>query len=81
VTHERRLDLDALEQFLVAIEPIGPKLGPLLVQFHATLKPEDLEAFEPVFAAVADADRRFVIEVRNPAFFYEPELLEPVLER
>lgn len=80
VTHEREPDLVELERFRAAIEPLGDYLGPLLLQFPATLKPADLALFEPVFDAVSK-QRRFAIEVRHPAFFDEPALLEPLLER
>lgn len=48
--------------------------------FPATLRPQDLGAFEPVFDATGSR-YRFVVEVRHRAFFDEPELLLPVLER
>ena len=80
VTHERRPELDALSRFLDAIEPLRDHLGPLLVQFPATLRPDDLASFEPVFAAL-DGRFRFVVEVRHMEFFSQPERLEPVLDR
>ncbi|MDJ0939331.1 MAG: DUF72 domain-containing protein [Woeseiaceae bacterium] len=80
VTHERRPDLNELERFLAAIEPLGETLGPLLVQFPATLGPTDMAAFEDIFRAL-DNRFRFVIEVRHPAFFEHPSKLEPFLER
>ena len=80
VTHERRPDLGALRVFLRAIEPLSDNLGPLLVQFPATLGPPELQTFTPVFSELKSASS-FVIEVRHPAFFSKPELLEPTLER
>jgi uncharacterized protein YecE (DUF72 family) len=80
VTHEARPDSGTLEKFLAVIEPLGDHLGPLLVQFPADVGPGELEHFEPVFARLHGA-RRFVIEVRHPAFFTDPGLLEPTLER
>ncbi len=80
VTHERRPDMDALDQFLDAVTPLGDHLGPFFVQFPATMSPENLDAFVPVFAALA-ASYRFVIEVRHPAFFEDPALLAPTLDR
>ncbi|MEO0996436.1 MAG: DUF72 domain-containing protein [Pseudomonadota bacterium] len=80
VTHERRPNGNALRAFLTVIEPLSDHLGPLLVQFPATVAPADLRHFEPVFAAVRDLGR-FVIEVRHPAFFEEPEQLESTLQR
>ncbi len=80
VTHERRPDMNALESFLDAIAPLGEHIGPLLVQFPATTGPADLEGIEPVLDTVAER-HRFVIEVRHPAFFDDPERLEPALER
>lgn len=79
VTHERQPDLAELQRFLRAIAPLENALGPLLVQFPAGMGPEDLERVAPIFETLAP--RRFVVEVRHPAFFKEPELLEAVLER
>ena len=80
VTHEQRPDLAALDGFLDAIQPLSECLGPILVQFPATLHPDDMEKFHPVFSRLSES-HRFVIEVRHLSFFDEPGLLEPVLER
>lgn len=80
VTHEQNPDLDELGRFLSAIAPLRDCLGPMLLQFPATVAPQDLDRFEPVFEAVA-TKHRAVIEVRHRAFFDEPALLEPTLER
>jgi uncharacterized protein YecE (DUF72 family) len=80
VTHERHPDLDALAAFLGAIEPLADHLAPLLVQFPVTVGPDELLRFEPVFTRIA-ASCQFLIEVRHPAFFDDPELLEPTLQR
>ena len=80
VTHERDADIEELENFLTAIDPLADSVGPLLVQFPATVKPENLSVFEDVFRRIRE-DLSFVIEVRHRAFFDDPELLEPTLER
>ncbi len=80
VTHERTPDMQELRSFLTAVEPLQDSLGPLLVQFPATVGPAELERFEPVLEAVC-TEHRIVIEVRHPAFFENSSLLEPVLER
>ena len=80
VTHEHSPDMDTLDRFLEAVAPLDEHLGPFFVQFPATLAPEKLDAFVPVFAALA-ASYRFVIEVRHRAFFDNPQLLEPTLDR
>ena len=80
VTHEFRPDLDALARFITAIEPLADRRGPLLVQFPATVGPDEIGRFEPVFDAAGETGH-FVIEVRHPAFFDEPARLAPVLER
>lgn len=80
VTHETRPDMKALGDFLATIEPLAGQLGPLLVQFPASVAPADLDRFQPVFEAIRES-QRLVIEVRHPAFFEEPALLEGVLER
>ncbi len=80
VTHDRRPDMATLEKFVAAVETLGEHLGPLFVQFPATMSPVELPAFEPVFGLLAE-NHRFVVEVRHPAFFAEPELLAPTLSR
>ena len=80
VTHERSPDAADLERFLGAIRPLGEHLGPLLVQFAERAGPAELAAFEPLFERLAEI-HRCVVEVRHPAFFAEPGLLEPMLER
>jgi len=80
VTHEGEPAMADLERFLSAIDGLRDRLGPMLVQFPATVGPVDLPRYEPVFERLG-GDYRFVIEVRHPAFFDEPELLEPTLMR
>ncbi len=80
VTHERNPDVEELERFLAAIRPLTDSIGPLLIQFPASVGPEDLPRFEPIFERVSQ-HHAFVIEVRHRAFFKEPDLLEPTLER
>lgn len=80
VTHERIPAEADLERFLAAIRPLGEHLGPLLVQFPERAGPADIAAFEPLFARLAEV-HRCVAEVRHPAFFEEPERLEPMLAR
>ena len=80
VTHEPIPDLAAARAFLRAIEPLRDHLGPLLLQFPATVGPENLKTFEPVFSALPGGPGH-VLEVRHPRFFTEPALLEPVLRR
>jgi uncharacterized protein YecE (DUF72 family) len=79
VTHEQKAHGRMLERFLDAIEPLDKRLGPLLVQFPATFGPADLEISAAWLRDLGER-RRYVIEVRHPAFFDEPDLLEPVFE-
>ena len=80
VTHEHRPSLASLTAFLDVIQPLGEHVAPLLVQFPATVGPRDLDAFETVFGELFER-HRFVIEVRHRAFFDDPELLLPILDR
>ena len=80
VTHEHRPDLDELEQFVGAIDPLANSLGPLLVQFPASVGPAELPRYQSVLETLR-ARHRFVVEVRHQAFFDEPALLEPTLEQ
>ncbi|MEM7501784.1 MAG: DUF72 domain-containing protein [Pseudomonadota bacterium] len=80
VTHERYTDPAVLHEFLEAIEPLEGHLGPLLVQFPATIGEAELPAVEGLLEALPRA-RRAVIEVRHPQLFSKPTLLEPLLDR
>ncbi len=80
VTHEREPDLVALDEFLASVDALSGHLGPFLVQLPASVSPTGIARLQPVFEQVA-AVGRFVIEVRHPAFFRQPEQLEPWLER
>ena len=80
VTHERRPDLGTLRSFLDVIQPLEKHLAPLLVQFPATVGPDEIDDFDPVFEALIER-YRFVVEVRHRAFFDDPELLQPILDR
>lgn len=80
VTHESPADMRALASFLDAIVPLGDHVGPLLVQFPATCGPAEIDRLEPVFEAIAE-HHAFVVEVRHPTFFEDPEMLQPVLDR
>lgn len=80
VTHENVPDMRALERFLDVTDELNAVTGPLLLQFPATFGPDRLDAAQTLFQALDDR-RRFAIEVRHPAFFDQPDRLEPVLER
>ncbi len=82
ITHEKTLtDCGAdLAEFLAAIEPLGDRIGPLLLQFPyfnrasgmtAALFRDRLAAFLPTLPA----DRRFAVEVRNRTWL-EPALID-----
>ncbi|MEO1576421.1 MAG: DUF72 domain-containing protein [Pseudomonadota bacterium] len=80
VTHDGRPNHAILGRFLEAIRPLRKHVGPLLVQFPATVAPQDLRRFTSVFEQVADA-YRMVIEIRHPAFFEDAGALEPWLSK
>ena len=48
VTHERTPDLAELDRFLKAIAPMGQHLGPLLLQFPASVGPQPLALLERI---------------------------------
>lgn len=80
VTHERRPEARDLEAFLAVLAPLRDHMGPLLLQFPATVGPEQIGRFDAVIGAVRERHAA-VLEVRHPAFFDDPGLLEPVLSR
>jgi len=78
VTHSRSISTVDFEQFSKAMAPIKENRGPYFLQFPASIGPNEINAFEPIFERIADASAA-VIEVRHPGFFSEPESLEPYL--
>ena len=80
LTHEARPRAADLIAFFEAMEVIGDKLGPFLVQCPAGLGPEELPMLEGLFARLPRC-HRYVLELRHPAFFREPQRVEPLLER
>ncbi|MFV0523768.1 MAG: DUF72 domain-containing protein [Acidimicrobiales bacterium] len=70
ITHERRLR-DAgeeLEEALRRLDPLGPRLGPTLIQLPGSFGPEDLDVLAG-FCHRLPADRPWAVEVRHPGFF------------
>ncbi len=80
LTHEARPDRRDLELFFSAMEVLGDNQGPFLVQLPASVGPDDLPRLERLFAALP-SEWRYVLELRHPGFFSEPELVEPLLAR
>jgi uncharacterized protein YecE (DUF72 family) len=80
VTHERRLtDVDAeMRAFLDAIEPLGPRAHALWIQLPASFAPSDVPALAR-FLRRLPRSHRYAVEVRHPAFFDDPRLLEGLL--
>lgn len=79
-THQKQIDRKCIANFCHRIEPLRGKLGPLLVQFPATIGPDQLPVIETIFKLVPD-EFRTVLEVRHPGFFRQPEVLAPVLQK
>ncbi len=79
VTHERHPDVDEFRRFLDRVKPLQPHIGPFLLQFPDWVGMAQLRRLKNVFDDIA-SDYDAVIEVRNPDFFTEPELLEPFLQ-
>ena len=78
ITHEPRPDLELLERFLQRIRPLGRHNGPLLLQFSDRTGPDQLDTVRRILERLP-TDRRNVIEVRHPAFFDQPERLQPLI--
>lgn len=80
LTHEARPHAADLAAFFDAMEAIGDNLGPFLVQCPAGLGPAELPMLDGLFARLPRC-HRYVLELRHPAFFSEPQRVEPLLER
>lgn len=79
VTHESRPSVRDLDAFLGVIEPLRPVLGPLLVQFPASVGPAELAKYQPLFERLAE-DHACVVEVRHPVFFNQSTDLDERLQ-
>lgn len=72
VTHERGLVAveGATQRFLDRLRPLGPRLGPFMVQLPPSFGPPRLSVLE-AFLRGLPKDLRFCLEVRHPGFFAE----------
>lgn len=72
VTHEKMArGADAeLSQFLRVMDLLGPKLGPLLLQFPYAFKPDQFEALE-AFLERLPSGYRFAVEIRHRGWLGE----------
>lgn len=70
ITHDKRLRDVATEvrSFLNVLEPLGERVGPIQAQLPGSFGPESLDALL-AFLRRLPAERRWVIELRNRAFF------------
>jgi uncharacterized protein YecE (DUF72 family) len=70
ITHELMLRAceRELDEFLRRLEPLGPRLGPFMIQLPAQLGPAELPALDG-FLRGLPAAFRFGVELRHPAFF------------
>ena len=81
ITHEKILQdcTQEVSEFLKAMDLLGEKLGPLLIQFpyfnkKAFARPEDFMARLEPFLANLPADHSFAVEIRNKGWVSEPFL-------
>lgn len=74
ITQMKKLKADdqlkeTLDQFHESIQPLGKKLGPILIQLPPSLK-KDLDKMEQ-FLRLLPADHKYAIEFRNDSWFTE----------
>ena len=72
VTHERGLIAaqGVTERFLDRLRPLGPRLGPIMIQLPPSFGPPRFGALE-AFVRTLPKDLRFAVEVRHRGFFGE----------
>ena len=79
VTHEARPSNADLTRFFRNLSPLEANLGPFMIQLPAKVGPEQLLDLERLIER-CPRSFRYVIEVRHPAFFSEPERLEELID-
>lgn len=82
VTHDTLLEgpPEPVAHFFERMAPLGPRLGPFLVQLSASFGPARLGVLDR-FLAQLPAEHRYAVEVRNLAFFGPAEAeLDALLE-
>lgn len=69
ITHDRALDGVGREtaELLRAIEPLGERVGPVMIQLPATFGPSLLARLDAYLGRLPDAFR-YAVELRHPAF-------------
>lgn len=79
ITHERLLAgaRAATEAFVALVAPLGPRLGPFLVQLPPAFGPEHLDRLG-LFLAELPLGWRWAVELRHPAFFDDGALQQQV---
>jgi uncharacterized protein YecE (DUF72 family) len=79
LTHMKKLRdaAEPLGRLLASVEGLGPKVGPILLQFPHTW-PRDLERLRS-FLPLLPADTRFAFEFRHPSWL-EPEVFAALRE-
>lgn len=72
VTHDRGLVAvqGATQRFVDRLRPLGPRLGPIMIQLPPSFGPPRLSALAS-FVRTLPKDLRFSLEVRHPGFFAE----------
>jgi uncharacterized protein YecE (DUF72 family) len=71
ITHDRMLVNAAreLEAFMAVLEPLGSRLGPVLVQLPPRFEPQRLPVLED-FLLTLPPWAAYAVEVRHPGFFF-----------
>lgn len=75
VTHEGTLEsrVRNLKEFLKVIKELGPKMGPLLMQFPYSFKPDQMDNLKQLINNLPK-DKQISIELRNKKWLDEAEL-------
>lgn len=80
VTHQPSPDHRDLTLFFKQLEPLRQNLGPFLVQFPASVGPQQLQKIKQILYRLP-GQYRYVLEVRHKDFFSQPEVLQPDIQR
>jgi uncharacterized protein YecE (DUF72 family) len=82
VTHEGTVDsrIETARTFVNIMKHMGPKLGPLLLQFPYSFKPDSISLFQEIIRSLPDKCR-IAVEIRNKSWLKVDVFLQELSDK